>query len=61
MNTSVAQTQIWTPPVGCPDEPTLNLLAKLVLNGEVMRTTTTIEHKMVVLQDEGTSPSPPPV
>ncbi|KAG0225009.1 hypothetical protein BGX31_007795 [Mortierella sp. GBA43] len=44
---------IWTPPVGCPDEPTLNLLAKLVLNGEVMRTTTTIEHKMVVLQDEG--------
>lgn len=57
----VAQKQIWTPPVGCPDESTLNLLAKQILNGEVMRTTSAIEHKMVVLQDEGTpgiAPSP---
>ncbi|ORZ18386.1 hypothetical protein BCR41DRAFT_46488 [Lobosporangium transversale] len=45
--------QIWTSRVGCPDESTLNLLAKQVLNGEVMRTTDTIEPKMVVLQEEG--------
>ncbi|KAK3807612.1 MAG: C9orf72-like protein family-domain-containing protein [Benniella sp.] len=44
---------IWTPPVGCPDESTLNLLAKQILNGEVMRTTDVIEPKMVVLQEEG--------
>jgi hypothetical protein len=49
----VAQTQIWTPSVGCPDESTLNLLAKQILNGEVMRTTDVIEPKMVVLQEEG--------
>ncbi|KAI8599590.1 C9orf72-like protein family-domain-containing protein [Dissophora ornata] len=45
--------QTWTPRVGCPDESTLNLLAKQILNGEVMRTTDAIEPKMVVLQDEG--------
>ncbi|KAF8975467.1 hypothetical protein BGZ46_009101, partial [Entomortierella lignicola] len=45
--------QVWTPRVGCPDEPTLNLLAKHVLNGEVMRVTEAIEPKMVILQEEG--------
>ncbi|KAG0073801.1 hypothetical protein BGZ90_011280 [Linnemannia elongata] len=45
--------QIWTPRVGCPDESTLNQLAKQILNGEVMRTTETVESKMVVLQEEG--------
>ncbi|KAG0353412.1 hypothetical protein BGZ54_002249 [Gamsiella multidivaricata] len=45
--------QTWTPRVGCPDESTLNLLAKQILNGEVMRTTDAIEPKMVVLQEEG--------
>ncbi|KAG0323786.1 hypothetical protein BGZ99_002498 [Dissophora globulifera] len=45
--------QIWTPRVGCPDESTLNLLAKQILNGEVMRTTDAIEPKMVILQEEG--------
>ncbi|KAI1320927.1 hypothetical protein EDD11_009250 [Mortierella claussenii] len=45
--------QIWTPRVGCPDESILNLLAKQILNGEVMRTTEAIEPKMVVLQEEG--------
>ncbi|KAG0278370.1 hypothetical protein BGZ95_004157 [Linnemannia exigua] len=45
--------QIWTPRVGCPDESTLNQLAKQILNGEVMRTAETVESKMVVLQEEG--------
>ncbi|KAF9954754.1 hypothetical protein BGZ72_004300 [Mortierella alpina] len=45
--------QIWTPRVGCPDESTLNQLAKQILNGEVMRTSETVEPKMVVLQEEG--------
>ncbi|KAF9113327.1 hypothetical protein BGX27_001777 [Mortierella sp. AM989] len=45
--------QVWTPRVGCPDESTLNLLAKQILNGEVMRTTEAIEPKMVILQEEG--------
>ncbi|KAF9921373.1 hypothetical protein FBU30_008621 [Linnemannia zychae] len=45
--------QIWTPRVGCPDESTLNQLAKQILNGEVMRTTDTVESKMVVLEEEG--------
>ncbi|KAG0203246.1 hypothetical protein BGX28_004428 [Mortierella sp. GBA30] len=45
--------QIWTPRVGCPDESTLNQLAKQILNGEVMRTTDIVEPKMVVLQEEG--------
>ena len=47
------KNQIWTPRVGCPDESTLNQLAKQILNGEVMRTTETVESKMVVLQEEG--------
>ncbi|KAF9356037.1 hypothetical protein BGX26_005800 [Mortierella sp. AD094] len=45
--------QVWTPRVGCPDESTLNLLAKQILNGEVMRATEAIEPKMVILQEEG--------
>ncbi|KAF9432359.1 hypothetical protein BGZ76_010906 [Entomortierella beljakovae] len=45
--------QVWTPRVGCPDEPTLNLLAKQILNGEVLRTTEAIEPKLIVLQEEG--------
>ncbi|KAG0254378.1 hypothetical protein BG011_005796 [Mortierella polycephala] len=45
--------QIWAPRVGCPDELTLNQLAKQILNGEVMRSTDAVEPKMVVLQEEG--------
>ncbi|KAF9428103.1 hypothetical protein BGZ94_003372 [Podila epigama] len=45
--------QIWTPRLGCPDESTLHQLAKQILNGEVMRTSDSVEAKMVVLQEEG--------
>ncbi|KAG0363674.1 hypothetical protein BG005_009094 [Podila minutissima] len=45
--------QIWTPRLGCPDESTLDQLSKQILNGEVMRTSDSVEAKMVVLQEEG--------
>ncbi|KAF9029070.1 hypothetical protein BGZ52_003030 [Haplosporangium bisporale] len=45
--------QIWTPRLGCPDESTLDQLSKQILNGEVMRTSDSVETKMVVLQEEG--------
>ncbi|KAG0343362.1 hypothetical protein BG004_005360 [Podila humilis] len=47
--------QIWSPRLGCPDESTLDQLSKQILNGEVMRTSDTVEAKMVVLQEEAMS------
>lgn len=51
---TILVTQIWTPRLGCPDESTLDQLSKQILNGEVMRTSDSVETKMVVLQEEGT-------
>lgn len=54
---TILVTQIWTPRLGCPDESTLDQLSKQILNGEVMRTSDSVEAKMVVLQEEGTEKS----